>query len=208
MTYFTFLFVDVSPLPDNNPAVFSIVIEADMNRITDNRVVYGIFNWMSDVGGFNSIILLVASVIVGRWNTLELENFLTNKIFKDEQNRPFKLWGPMCCRKREQRARTKTMKRIEREVDVVRFVRFQLLSKAMLRKLDKDDQRKVEINKGKFIIPEDHLSDSSNLSEDPHVPELTQKEIIEAISPIKNNKKPIVVIIESDHKLASSNPKN
>ena len=161
MTYFTFLFVDVSPLPDNNPAVFSIVIEADMNRITDNRVVYGIFNWMSDVGGFNSIILLVASVIVGRWNTLELENFLTNKIFKDEQNRPFKLWGPMCCRKREQRARTKTMKRIEREVDVVRFVRFQLLSKAMLRKLDKDDQRKVEINKGKFIIPEDHLSDSS-----------------------------------------------
>ena len=70
MTYFTFNFVDVTPLPDNVNSVFSIVIEADANRITDNRVVYGIFNWMSDVGGFNSILLLVASLIVGRWNTL------------------------------------------------------------------------------------------------------------------------------------------
>ena len=70
MTYFTFNFVDVTLLPDNVNSVFSIVIEADANRITDNRVVYGIFNWMSDVGGFNSILLLVASLIVGRWNTL------------------------------------------------------------------------------------------------------------------------------------------
>ena len=67
----------------------------------------------------------------------------------------------MCGRRREQRARTKTMKRVKHEVDIIRFVRFQLLSKTLLRKLDKDDQRKVEINKGKFIIPEDHLSDSS-----------------------------------------------
>ena len=70
MTYFTFNFLDVTPLPDNVNSVFSIVIEADANRITDNRVVYGIFNWMSDVGGFNSVLLLVASVIVCRWNTL------------------------------------------------------------------------------------------------------------------------------------------
>ena len=52
MTYFNFDFDHQSSIGDGDPVILRISIGFDLDRITNNRVVYGIFNWMSDVGGF------------------------------------------------------------------------------------------------------------------------------------------------------------
>lgn len=71
MTYFNFDFDHQSSIGDGDPVILRISIGFDLDRITNNRVVYGIFNWMSDVGGFQSVLYMFAGFFVSFWNSSE-----------------------------------------------------------------------------------------------------------------------------------------
>ena len=49
-------------------SILLISYEHDLDRITNNRVVYGIMNMLSDVGGFQGMIFMIGGFIVNFWN--------------------------------------------------------------------------------------------------------------------------------------------
>jgi hypothetical protein len=61
--------------------ILVINYEASMNTIVSKRVVYKLLQFINDVGGFSSIILLLNSLIVLAWNSWQLQFFLVGAIF-------------------------------------------------------------------------------------------------------------------------------
>lgn len=63
-TYFTTKFVSTEPLSDENPAVLVVTFEHSLDRITQIRVVYGVLDFLSDIGGMEGILLLIGGMMV------------------------------------------------------------------------------------------------------------------------------------------------
>ena len=69
MTYFTTTSAGISTLPDDMDDLLLISFEHDLDRITNNRVVYGIMNLLSEVGGFQGMIFMIGGFFVSKWNS-------------------------------------------------------------------------------------------------------------------------------------------
>lgn len=69
MTYFQTRFGSSEPLSDENPAILVISFEISLDRLYNERVVYGILNFLSDVGGMQGTLLMIFGFIVSQWNS-------------------------------------------------------------------------------------------------------------------------------------------
>ena len=56
--------MSTEPLSDENPAVLVVTFEHSLDRITQIRVVYGVLDFLSDIGGMEGILLLIGGMMV------------------------------------------------------------------------------------------------------------------------------------------------
>ncbi len=85
----------------------------------------------------------------------QLQNYLVTTIFRtlSLQKFEFKWRDDLPCRKTEQRrVRDRRVKRIERELDVLHFIRFHFQMRGLLKILSSLEQRNATKLAGKFLI--------------------------------------------------------
>ena len=76
--------LDRSYEKDDN-AQFDLTIEVDFDVINYKRQGYHIFDFISDIGGIQSILISVFASLVSIWNYKMLDNYLVSRLYKLER---------------------------------------------------------------------------------------------------------------------------
>lgn len=82
-------------------------------------------NWFGDVGGFSGPILMFFAYF-GNWVDADaLNSFLVSAIFRGRDKKKLTFdWSTIwCCRTKQKKMKDKGKERINKEVDIVKFVR-------------------------------------------------------------------------------------
>ena len=67
-------------------AQFDLTIEMDFDIIQFKRQGYHIFDFISDIGGIQSILISVFASLVSIWNYKMLDNYLVSHLYKLERH--------------------------------------------------------------------------------------------------------------------------
>ena len=63
----------------------AVTIELDLDLHVITRSGLGVFNFLSDIGGFQSMLITVFTMILGATNHEQVENYLAARLFKRKQ---------------------------------------------------------------------------------------------------------------------------
>ena len=58
-TYFTTTFLESNPVADPDDSILKIVFQRSLDSTLNARSIYGILNWIGDVGGFSGVIVMI-----------------------------------------------------------------------------------------------------------------------------------------------------
>jgi hypothetical protein len=130
--------------PLTNPEkslILSLQFELSQDTDIDTRTVYNILNWLGDTGGLWGILTQGGSFILQYLSLTAFGHFLVNFVFNGNLSFHFSICG--CCSKykKEAKAVKKCVKRVDEEVDLVRFIRLQLMSREIFKLLTTKLQR-------------------------------------------------------------------
>jgi hypothetical protein len=96
----------------------------------NSRSIYTLLNWIGDIGGFAGVILLIGKFLYAYFSSNQLINFLFNSIFKRPAKVNLKtiIAGQLISfckngKSKTLRLRRKAVQRIEKELDIVYFIR-------------------------------------------------------------------------------------
>ena len=64
--YFTTEFMEAGPLSNPDDSIFKIVYQTSLDSTINSRSVYGVLNWVGDVGGFSGLVFMILAY-VGNW---------------------------------------------------------------------------------------------------------------------------------------------
>ena len=58
-----------------------ITFERDLSLLVISRDGYTVLDWISDIGGIQSILMGAVAIIVGYWNYNNFDNFLVSALY-------------------------------------------------------------------------------------------------------------------------------
>lgn len=73
------------PYYKNDKMLAGILIDIHPDIIETTRNVYGISEWLGEIGGFSSSVLAIISLIIPLVQTSSLQKYLVSKLFKQQQ---------------------------------------------------------------------------------------------------------------------------
>ena len=104
-----------------------------------NRSVYSILNFLGDVGGLLSVLLPIGSLVISLIDALfdqTLDGFIIKKVFFNK-----KFSNSVCCQKVKKRSKDIALARIEKELDVVNFIRKQMKLSVIIKTIFNKERR-------------------------------------------------------------------
>ena len=60
--------------------VTGVRIEMDLNLLVIQRTGYNILDFLSDVGGFESVLITTLNILLGLWNYNNFDNYLVSQL--------------------------------------------------------------------------------------------------------------------------------
>ena len=104
--------------------------------VENSRSVYGLLNWLGDVGGFSSPIYMIFAYFGNWFNTDALTTYIVSQIFRrrDKKKLKFGYSTIFCCKTKQKMMRDTGQERINSQIDIVKFVRNQLLLRQLVKK--------------------------------------------------------------------------
>ena len=104
-----------------------------------NRSVYSILNFLGDVGGLLSILLPIGSLFIDLFDSLfdrTLDSHIIKRVFFNVKFSYF-----ACCQKGKKRTKDIATARIEKELDVVNFIRKQMKLGIIIKTIFNEEKR-------------------------------------------------------------------
>ena len=112
--YFTTTFLESNPVADPDDSILKIVYQRSLDSTINVRSVYGILNWVGDVGGFSGVIFMIFGYL-GNWVAEDdMYNQVVKRVFKDNDRKKqeYNSSTLCCCQTRMKRLRDRGALRI------------------------------------------------------------------------------------------------
>ena len=135
--------MDTEAIMDNDAKtnILNIRFKHSLDTQINERTIYSSLNWIGDVGGFMGVILSIGGYFMKYFSTNFLLNYLYNSVYKPDKTLDIKtaiveqIRALFRFKSKLMQKRSKGIQRIERELDIVNFIRSQLFTKSLFANL-------------------------------------------------------------------------